>query len=224
MPISFRTATQNSSTTGTAISVSAPIGTTAGDLVKIVVHANGQTTIVDNNGATPFTEQINDYQPNTTNGQTMSVFSRVIQSGDPTTYNFTSGASGRWAIIAISITDSLTPVDDDPPSIVDATNRDSSVDGTAVTASINTISNNAFHIVVAGWDTASIGTITTPAGYTLLANANGGGNPIHASYKSFPTPSSTGTKNIVNTEFGAYITFSFSVRPADDFRSAWLTA
>lgn len=212
MAHSFRTATQNSSSTGTAISVSAPTGTVAGDLVKVIVHANGQTTIVDNNGSTPFTEQINDYKPNTTNGHTMSVFSRVIQSGDPTTYNFTSGASGRWGIIAIAITDTSTPQDDVAPSTTNATNRDSAGDGTAVTASINTGVNNASHIVVAGWDTGAIGTITTPAGYTLLANANGGGNPLHASYKLITSAGATGTTNIVNTEFGAYITFSFSVK------------
>lgn len=159
-----------------------------------------------------FTEEINDYKPNTSSGHTMSVFSRVIQSGDPTTYNFTSGASGRWAVIAICATDTATPVDDVAPSTTNATNRDSSVDGTAVTASINTGVNNAYHIVVAGWDTGAIGTITTPSGYTLLANANGGGNPTHASYKLITSAGATGTTNIVNTEFGAYITFSFSVK------------
>lgn len=213
MAVSFRTATQNSSTTGTAISVSAPTGTTAGDLVKVIVHANSDTTIVDNNGSTPFTEQIDDYHPNPSNGHTISIFSRVIQAGDPTTYNFTSGASGRWGIIAICATDSVTPVDDYAPNTgTGATNRDDASDGTAVTESINTGVDNAINIICAGWDTSAIGTITTPTGYTLLANANGGGEPLHASYKVITTAGATGTQDIVNTEFGAYITFSFSIK------------
>lgn len=212
MAVTFRTATSNSSTTGTAISVSAPTGTTTGDFVKVFVHANGDTTIVDNNGSTPFTEQVNDYHPNPSNGHTMSVFSRVIQAGDPSTYNFTSGASGRWGIIAICATDSVTPVDDVAPSTTYASNRDSSGDGTIVTTSITTGVDNAIHIVVGGWDTGAIGSITTPAGYTLLANANGGGEPTHASYKVIATAGATGTTSIVNTEFGAYISFSFSIK------------
>lgn len=212
MALSFRTATTFSSSSASAISLTAPTGTTIGDLVKVIVQANGQTTIVDNNGATPFTEQVNDYKPNTTNGHTFSIFSRVIQSGDPTTYNFTAGLTGRCAAIAICATDTATPEDDVAPSTTNATNRDSAGDGTAVTASINTGVNNAAHIVVAGWDTGAIGSITTPSGYTLLANANGGGEPIHASYKVITSAGATGTTNIVNTEFGAYITFSFSIK------------
>lgn len=159
-----------------------------------------------------FTEQINDYKPNTTNGHTMSIFSRVIQAGDPTTYNFTLGASGRWAAVAICATDTSTPQDDVAPSTTNAGNRDSAGDGNATTASITTGVDNAAHIVVAGWDTSAIGTITTPAGYTLLANANGGGNPIHTSYKVITPAGATGTTTPTNTEFAAYITFSFSIK------------
>jgi len=213
MALSLRTATQNSSSTGTAISVAAPTGTTTGDLVKVLVHVNGDTTIVDNNGSTPFTEQVDDYHPNPSNGHTMSIFSRVIQAGDPSTYNFTSGASGRWGVVAICATDDVAPVDDYAPTTgVGCSNRDSSGDGTAATESIDTGVDNAINIICAGWDTGAIGTITTPAGYTLLANANGGGEPLHASYKVITSAGATGTQNVVNTEFGAYITFSFSIK------------
>lgn len=212
MAVSFRTSTQNSSSTGTAISVSAPSGTTTGDLVKVVVQANGQTTIVDNNGATPFTEQVDDYKPNTAEGHTVSIFSRVIQAGDPATYNFTSGASGRWGVVALCATDSVTPVDDVAPSTTNATNRDSYPDGNATTASINTGVDNAIHIIAACWDTSAIGTITPPSGYTLLADANGGGEPVHVSYKVIPTAGATGTTVSSNTEVSSYIAFSFSIK------------
>jgi len=212
MALVFRASSQNSSTTGTAISVSAPAGTSPGDLVKVIVHGNGQTTIADNNGATPFTEQINDYKPNVGSGHTMSVFSRVIQVGDPTTYNFTMGASGRWGVVAISAYDTVTPQDDVAPSTTNATNRDSAENGLASTASINTLVDNAVHIIVAGWDTSAIGTISTPSGYTLLANANGGGQPVHVSYKVITTAGATGSQGVNNTEYGTYITFSFSIK------------
>lgn len=159
-----------------------------------------------------FTEQIDDYKPNTTSGHTMSVFSRVIEAGDPSTYNFTLGASGRWAAVAICATDTSTPTDDVAPSTTNAGNRDSAGDGNATTASITTGVNNAAHIIVAGWDTSAIGTITTPSGYTLLANANGGGQPTHVAYKVITPAGATGTTTPTNTEFGAYITFSFSIK------------
>jgi len=98
MATSLRASSQNGSTTGTAMSIAAPTGTVAGDLVIIIVHGNGNTTIVDNNGATPFTEDLTDYSPLTSD--TVSIFSRRIVGGDPTTYNFTLGASSRWSIIA----------------------------------------------------------------------------------------------------------------------------
>lgn len=159
-----------------------------------------------------FTEQVNDYKPNTTNGHTMSVFSRVFQTGDPTTFNFTSGASGRWGVVAITATDSSTPEDDVAPSTTNATNRDSAGDGNATTASINTGVNNAIHIVAVGWDTGAIGAITPPTGYTLLADANGGGEPTHLSYKVIASAGATGAVVANNFEFAPYITFSFSIK------------
>lgn len=214
MNITLRSSSQNSSSTGTAISVSEPAGAQVGDMIKVIVHGNGQTTIVDNNGATPYTEPVNDYQPNTTNGQTFSVFSRVKQAGDPATLNFTLGASGRWAIIAMAIydADGGTIEDDVAPSTANATNTDDATSGTMTVPAINTGVNNAMHITTGGWDTSNIGTITTPAGYTLIQNANGGGEPLHASYKIIATAGSTGTTQIQNTEFGARIGLSFSVK------------
>ena len=205
--------TQNSATTGTAISVSAPAGTIAGDVVIIAVSANGQVTISDNNGATPFTADIANYQPNTVNGQTLSLFSRRIQAGDPSTYNFTTSVSDRWAIVAMDVQNpNASSIYDVAPIIGNATNRDSSVDGTAVSASITTNTNNALHVLVSQWDTSAIGTITTPSGYTLSANANGGGEPVHMSYKLINPAGATGAQNIINTQFGAYITFSFAIK------------
>lgn len=198
---------QNSASSGSP-NVSAPSGVQAGDKVIVVVTQNGQTTIADNNGSTPFTEDLADYQPNSGNGHTISVFSRIIQAGDPTTYNFTPGVTGRWAAIAIRLKGGEYDV---APSSGNAANEDDSDDGSIDAPSIN-VGNNSIHIVVCTWDTSAIGTITTPSGYTLIQNANGGGNPLHASSKAFATGGATGAVTCDNTEFGAMIAFSFSVK------------
>ncbi len=206
----LRSSSKNDSTTGTAITVAAPSGAVAGDFVVCVVVANGQTTIADNNGSTPFTEDINDYKPNTANGHTLSIFSRQIQSGDPSTYAFTSGASGRWAIIAMCWNGSHSY--DVSPSTSNATNDDSASSGTINAPSITTTVDNAHHVTLCTWDTGTTGTITTPSGYTLLQNANSGGEPTHASYKNIATAGATGATQHDNTEFGAMISLSFSVK------------
>lgn len=202
------------STTGTALSLARPTGTTTGDFVVVIAQANGQTTIADNNGSTPFTIAPNftNYKPNTTNGHTVTLFSRTIQAGDPSTYNFTSGASGRWGIIAITYRDSSAPSFDVAPNTANAANDDSASTGTINAPSITTGVANTIHTVFCGWDTSATGTITTPSGYTLLQNANSGGEPLHASYKAIATASATGTVQNVNTEFGAMIASSFSVK------------
>lgn len=203
----IRSSSQNSAASGSP-SVAAPAGAQVGDKMIVVVAVNGQTTIADNNGSTPFDEDINDYKPNTSSGQTISVFSRIIQAGDPATYNFTPGTTGRWSAVAICLKGGAYDI---APSTGNAANDDSASSGTINAPSI-TVGNNSLHIVVCNWDTAAIGTITTPSGYTLIQNANDGGNPLHASYKAFASGGATGAVTCQNTEFGAMIAFSFSVK------------
>lgn len=212
MALAVRSSSKNDDATGTAITVAAPSGATTGDFVVCIVQANGQTTIADNNGATPFTAAPNfsDYKPNTSNGHTISVFSRTIEAGDPSTYAFTSGASGRWSIIAICFSGTSISFDV-APNTANAANDDSASTGTINAPSIN-VAASTIHAVFCGWDTSSYGTITTPTGYTLLQNANTDGEPLHASYKEFGSSGATGAVSIANTEFAAMIASSFSVK------------
>ena len=62
MATTLRGSYTTSATTGTDASVAITVSDT--DLVIVSVHFNGQTTIVDNNGGTAYTEDINDYKPN----------------------------------------------------------------------------------------------------------------------------------------------------------------
>lgn len=212
MALAFRSASQNSSSSGSAVSVSSPAGAAAGDTVFVIVQGNGQITISDNNGSTPFTPAPNftDYKPNTTSGHTITVFKRKLLAGDPSTFNFTLSSAGRWAVDALCF--SGNDVDYDvAPNTANAANADDSSGGT-INAPAITVSDNTIHVVFCGWDTSAIGTITTPSGYTLAANANGGGEPLHSSYKAFATGASTGAVTCDNTEFGARIASSFSVK------------
>lgn len=215
MALAVRAASQNSSTTGTAITVSKPTGTVTGDFVVCIVQGNGQETLVDNNGATPFTEATNfsDYKPNTSSGHVMSIFYRAIQDGDPDTYAFTLSASGRWSVVAIAFSGSSITFDV-APDTANADNADGNDSGT-INAPPITVANSTIHVVFCGWDTAAVGTITTPSGYTLAENANGGGEPLHASYKAFTTGASTGNVPCVNSEYGARIVGSFSVKETE---------
>lgn len=171
--------------------------------IAVEIKANSGFTIAPN-----FT----DYKPNTTNGHTMTLFSRTIQAGDPSTYNFTSGASGRWSVIAITFKSDGVIAFDVAPNTANAANDDSASTGTINAPTITTGVADTIHVVFNGWDTSAYGTITTPSGYTLLQNANTDGEPLHASYKAIATASATGAVSIANTEFAAMIASSFSVK------------
>ena len=207
----IRASSQNSSTTGTAISVTAPTGTTTGDVVVVTVHGNGQTTIVDNNGATPFTEDLNDSQPNTTSGQTVSVFSRRIVGGDPGTYNFTLGASGRWSIIAVTF---QNPHASDIYDVTPATSNLDSPPGasTASAPSITTITKNAIHCACAFID-ASVDDFTAwPAGYTVHQSVDNNQGQTFTT-KVISAAGATGAQPFVHNGSGtAYIGVSFAIK------------
>lgn len=183
----------------TTVTFEAAAGNTAGG-IAIEIKAK-----------TIFTEDINDWQPIPTAGSTLSVFSRVLQSGDPSTYNFTAGSSTRWACIAICI-QATTPAYDVSPNTANGGTTDDATSGTQVIPSITTGVANTLHIVLCGWDTSATGTITEPSGYTLLQSANAGGQPLSAAYKAIAAAGATGTTTYVNTEFGARIGLSFSVK------------
>ena len=166
---SVRSSSSSSSPTGSAISVPAPQGTAAGDVVIVVVHGNGQTTIADNNGSTPFAKDLNDYQPNASSGMTVSIFSRRIQSGDPSSYNFTLGTGDRWSAVAITFQNpDSSAIYDIAPSVSYASYTDCQPCASTVTIPcITTITDGAIHVAVGLVDGSSSSVASGPAGYTL---------------------------------------------------------
>jgi hypothetical protein len=215
MALSIVASSQNSSTTGTAGSVAAPTGTTTGDLVIIGAAWNGQTTIADNNGATPFTEPINDYKPNTSSGHVVSIFYRVIQAGDPTTYNFTGGASGRWSLIAVTVRGQHADLFDVAPSTANAQNVDSPPgSGSVVCPTINTLTNNALHFVWAFIDASIDDFDVWPAEYTVHQSVDNNQGQSVAT-KVIASPGATGAQTFEHNGSGtAYIGISFAVKEA----------
>lgn len=216
---SVRASSSNGSTTGTAMSVAAPTGTTSGDLVVVWCHANGQTTIADNNGSTPFTKASitgddgsGNYKPNTTGGQTAAIFTRRIVGGDPSTYNFTSGASGRWSVVAVTI---QSP---HPTQIFDAgptggNNTDSpgtATSGTCVSITTNTANAIDFPAI---FPDSSLGeTIGAPSTYTsdqLFGTA--GDQPLGVSHKVIASPGATGTRTYTWTNGVDYFGISLAI-------------
>lgn len=210
MATTLRASSSNSASTGTDATHTVPTGTAAGDLVIVSVHFNGQTTIVDNNGATPWTEDINDYKPNTTNGHTVSVFHRVFQTGDPTTLHFTGGATGRWSIILDTWQSPHADIWDVAPSTANAANADNSDAATIDAPAITTLTANAIHVVHGYLDDGTGGNPSGPAGYTAAGAEND--EPQGAFYKVIVAAGTTGAQTVTGTTSSPRIALSYSLK------------
>ena len=196
--------TSTNTSSGTAISVSAPTGTANGDLVLVYLAGNGAITFADNNGATPFTEDVADFQY--VSDGTISLFSRRIQSGDPTTYNFTRSTSDRWTAIAVSFQNPHSSVIYD---VAASTNSAGPVTtGTAV--DITTLNANSIHIAVLSNDGPNNAITSTPAGYNVEQNS--GQQRSALTSKTIVSPSATGAQSFSWTTLSAYGSLSFSIR------------
>lgn len=162
-------------------------------------------------GAPIFTEDLNDYQPNTTSGQTVSVFSRRLVSGDPSTYNFTLGASGRWSVIAVCIQNP------DATTIYDVTPTTSNLDSppgasTASAPSITTTTSNAIHFACAFIDASTDDFTGWASGYTVHQSVdNNQGQTVTS--KVIAAAGATGAQSFTHNGTGtAYIGVSFAIK------------
>jgi hypothetical protein len=158
-----RQSSQNSNSSGTAISVAAPSGTSVGDLVIVIVGANGTGTFSDNNGATPFGEDSDTSYA--TNGKKIAFYSRRIVSGDPTTYNFTANNNNRWAAVAIAFQNPHPSVIYDVAITIENNDVGSSTSDNA--PNITTTQDNSIHVAVCQLDRTT-GFDSSPTNYTEL--------------------------------------------------------
>ena len=190
-------------------SVTAPAGTVAGDVVIVTVVCNGNITIVDNNGATPFTEDLNDYQETTT-GMTLAVFSRRIQAGDPSTYNFTAGATARWSAIAVTFKNPHpTIIYDVTPSVGNSSQATTGTTG--ATLAITTQNDKAIHVSVCGPDGNGNLITAKPSGYTEQATTTAQ-NVLSVHTKIITPAADTGTTSYTWTSSDGSVRTSFAIR------------
>src|SRR6185369_12621820 len=102
--ISFLASSTATNANIATLSVTAPSGTTIGDLVIVFATRNAANigdTVVDNNPGHAFTKDRSDREPD--HGLDLSIFSKRIVSGDPGSYSFTfSGDLGttRFSLAA----------------------------------------------------------------------------------------------------------------------------
>ena len=162
--LDYRSNDSGTIASGTALLVNAPSGTVAGDLVLIGVSTNINTTIADNNGGTPFTEDITDFG---LSSMRCAFFSRRIQSGDPSSYAFTLGAStgARATAVTLSNPDPTTIYDDGPTG---ATGSNTTPTSDARTTSSDNAVMLQWYLIDGGGHTFS----SKPGGYTEIVDLN----------------------------------------------------
>lgn len=187
--MSVRSSSIGTASSGTAISVAAPAGTTVGDIVILVMNQNGTLTAADNNGSTPFTKDAGYFNFGGGGGGNIAVWSRRIQAGDPSTYNFTASGSDRWTIVAVCFQNP------DPTTIYNvspfANITDTGTAGGNTVPSVTTTVNNSIHCSVSGNDGASNAFTSTPSGY--VAQQAGGTQGIAFCTKTIVSAGATGT-------------------------------
>lgn len=191
-------------------------GVQDGDAITVTIHANGtDNEISDVTSSSPLTSKpLDDWSPNPANGQTFAVFSGYWHSGDPTTLEFGLGSSNRWRLHA------LVWSDPDPITIFDVAPEPGNDTGdtgsdTILAPSIDTNTDNAYHVAVGAFDGPESEIIDTPDGYTVAANSGSdtGKQSLATAYKLIATAGATGTASFTNvTNVEACAAFSFAIK------------
>lgn len=210
--IAFRAHSVNSSDTATTLSCTAPTGTVAGDGVLAVVGHNGQETIADNNGATPFTLEYESWDTGAPFGATLTVFYRVIQSGDPASYSFTADTSGRMTVLCVTFSDPNTTTFFDKAPVLGSLTVDTTNDGSSTAVDITTLSDKAIHVLPILRDSSISPVYGALAGYTQLGTGAGGvGEATDLYYKTIAVAGATGAQSISATG-GEFLVQSFALK------------
>jgi len=210
MSVSVRSSAKASSDSANNITVNEPTGAAIDDWIIVVVAGNGSVTLADNNGSTAFTK---DHQDQETSGNsTLAIFSRKKQSGDPSTYNFTSTATDRITAISIAFQDGdASTAYDIAPSASTHDKIASQVD-TFDCKDITTLTDNAIHLAIGMMD---IGTNTftgRPAGYTEIEEVDATGQPLSIYFKVIATASATGVQTFTGSNVNRWQSESIAIK------------
>lgn len=173
---SYVDSTTNEAASGTALTVTKPTGTTAGDIVIVFISINGgagdgMTSLTDNNGSTPFTDAGAGLRHYNSDSGTYQIFYRVAGASEPASYAFTSNLNTRWSIYASTYRggDTSTPFDVAPTT----TSENIGTVTTVATDAITTLTDNAMIIAVAADDSGSVTFSATPSGFNSRENNPG---------------------------------------------------
>lgn len=187
------------------LTLAMPAGAVAGDLLSYLIHCNNVTTIADNNGATAANEDINDYQEASA-GLTASLFSRRVLPGDPSTWDFVTGSTGRISGCIICWQNPHASVIYDVTSTNNQTGSATTIDALSVT----TLTAGSIHCAVCGTD-GPANTITPPGGiYTTQRNA--GDQAVAFCTTVIAAPGATGNVTFPYANGNGAFTFSFAIR------------
>jgi hypothetical protein len=182
-------------------------------LVIAAVGHNNQETIADNNGATPFTLAYEAWDSGSPFGATLTIFSRIIQSGDPASYSFTADSANRMTVACVTFSDPNTSSPFDVSPAVGTLTTDSTDDGVVPTVDITTLSDKAIHLLVVMQDSANSPSYGAVAGYTQLGiGTAGAGEAMDVYYKTITTAGATGAKSIPVSIFVGAFSQSFAVK------------
>jgi hypothetical protein len=212
MAIAHRnTQTASLLTSGTTLSVNKPTGLANGDVV--VVHAvNAGSTASPSTVPTGFTFVREQNTGLDSQFYDQSAYIKVISdaAGEPASYDFAWGASGRHLLVATA----YSGVDNTTPQDATATGRGNN-SGTNTVPSITTVTANAW-IVCSYASTASV-TCTWPAAMTERADL-ATGPTITTADEVRATAGATGTRTVTPSANNSNGTITMALRPAPDAR------
>lgn len=209
-------ATLTSWSGGRVATATLPTGTVAGDYVEFWINCNdasGTLTLSDANPLTPTTAAL-EAGPlrNPTTGHTLFLYARHIAAGDPTTFTWDLSHDNRGTAQAHRW---RNPHTESVYAVAPGSAGTTVVQGTTgnlTVPSITTPTDKAIHVSVLGTDQISNTTASTPAGYTVPANGNGGQKLLAVAYKVITPAGATGTTVWADTMAATKTGVSYALR------------
>lgn len=203
--------TTYSGTAVTGVSMSAPAGTAAGDVLVAAITADTNPSMASVPAG--WTAMVNGLSINSTStsGARVYVYYHVVGSSDPASYAWTLSAAAKWGggITGYRGVNNTTPLDAQVVTAVDA-----SYTATSITApSTTTATNGARVIGGVGCDCASPMVSAPPSGWTQQWQA-AGGQIAELADKVQATAGATGTASWTLSAQRAVAAWQAALKPA----------
>lgn len=203
--------TTYSGTAVTGVSISAPAGTAAGDVLVAAITADTNPSMASVPAG--WTAMVNGLSINSTStsGARVYVYYHVVGSSDPASYAWTLSAAAKWGggITGYRGVNNTTPLDAQVVTAVDA-----SYTATSITApSTTTATNGARVIGGVGCDCASPMVSAPPSGWTQQWQA-AGGQIAELADKVQATAGATGTATWTLSAQRAVAAWQAALKPA----------